>query len=379
MSKDLSEEQQPLTFKKGKIPRNELELPTLHFVVVDQWLEVIGEKALISWLKMYSWADRDLKTKEETDVNLWDQAKIPTSFTQLMKKLGVSRKSFYNNVIRPLWNVGLIDIEEYELSENKGQKPMNIIVYKYPQNNIKLAHEPLKEIRNYDKDYHSKAKTFAKKGGRPKKSAKNPTPIKGVFPEETGGVSLGNRGVFFEETGGGFHKKHNNIFNSFTNSFNSITNILNSFNNIFNSSSSNSNINRLTGSSDIKNIKEEEEDPNKLRNDNVAYDVLAEFLSQKKRDTETINQTIIECHERDLDMFTMEDIQKQYDFMMKKKQNGERIFDFAKYFANGLKELTKQTNANKIHHYEKQKEHEMKMKQVQERKNNLPYYNWLEE
>src|SRR5699024_11024468 len=113
---------QELTFRKGKVGRNELELPTLHFVVMDQWVDVIGERALFAWLKMYTWCKRD----EETDKNQWDEARIPTSFNQIIKRLGVGRETFYKRILRPLWNVGLIDIEEYEDSDNKGSKPMNV-------------------------------------------------------------------------------------------------------------------------------------------------------------------------------------------------------------------------------------------------------------
>src|SRR5690606_2936464 len=109
----------------------QLELPTLHFVVMDQWLDVIGEKALLAWLKFYTWCDRDRnKGDKPIDINLWEQSKIPSSFRQLMKRLGVGNDTFYNKIIKPLWNVGLIDIEEFEDSKNTGQKPMNIIVYK---------------------------------------------------------------------------------------------------------------------------------------------------------------------------------------------------------------------------------------------------------
>lgn len=158
----------PLKFTLGKTPRNQLELPLLYFVVVDQWIDVIGIQGFIGWLKFYSWANREDKSNNER----WNEAIIPISLSKAMKKLGVSKSTFYNSIIRPLWNVGLIDIVEYEGSENKGEKPKNIIVYKYPQNRIELASQPLEVVRDYDKDYHSKSRTFAKMGGRPKKVEK---------------------------------------------------------------------------------------------------------------------------------------------------------------------------------------------------------------
>jgi len=166
MYKEEQEKRTPLNFKQGKEPRNQLELPTLHFIVTDQWTEVLSEKAIFAWLRMYSWCKRD---EEIQDVNPWEQSRVPLSLAKLRKKLKVGNDTFYNQILKPLWNVGLIDIEEYTGSENKGTKPVNIIVYKYPQNKKELAYQPIKEVRDYDKDYHSQARTFAKQGGRPKK------------------------------------------------------------------------------------------------------------------------------------------------------------------------------------------------------------------
>lgn len=216
--------EQKLTFKRGKVSRNELELPTLHFVVMDQWTDVIGERALFAWLKMYTWCKRD----EVTDKNQWDEARIPTSFNQIIKKLGVGRATFYQHILRPLWNVGLIDIEEYNLSENKGSKPMNVVVYKYPQNNKSLAHEPITEVRNYDLDYESKERTFAKKGGRRKVLDGGGTqPVQGGVPDE-------NRGVYPTSTEGCTQIEPNNSLNSINNPLNSNNNDLNSSSNLFN-------------------------------------------------------------------------------------------------------------------------------------------------
>lgn len=256
-------EKNTVNFKKGKIPRSELELPTLHFVVMDQWVEVIGEKALISWLRMYTWCKRD---EENTGYNLWEQAKIPTSMNKIIKKLGVGRDTFYNKILKPLWNVALIDIEEYEHSENLGLKPMNIIVYKYPQNNKSLAHQQIEIIRNYDTDYTSEAKAFTHKGGRPKnnsteqinennnKRGSSETELGsseielgssqtelGLFSNRTRDVPNENMGMFQERTRGSSQIGHNNIFNSINNPFNSFSNIFNNLNNYLNNINNKSN------------------------------------------------------------------------------------------------------------------------------------------
>lgn len=194
-----------LTFLKAKKKREELQLPILHFVVTDDWIEKLGNDAFCAWLKFYSWCDRSEDRKDhENDV-------IPTSFNRIMTRLGVGKKKFYNAIIRPLWNFGLIDIVEYTDSVNKGNKPMNIVVYEYPQNDVSKKYEPLKKIRDYDEDYSSDARTFAKKGGRKDKN-------------ECFGGFLEKPGWFRGETRGGFVGKHNNVLNSITNDSNSNNN-----------------------------------------------------------------------------------------------------------------------------------------------------------
>lgn len=192
-------------FQKGQKKREELQLPVLHFVTADDWIDKLGYEAFCAWLKFYTWCDRSQeRSNKENDV-------VPTSFKKIMERLGIGRKKFYNSVIRPLWNYGLIDIVEYTDSNNEGQKPMNIIVYEYPQNDITKKYQPLEKIRDYDDEYTSNARTFAKQGGRKKN-------------ECSGGVSHGNRGGFHTETEGGFTQKPNNDSNSITNDSNNITN-----------------------------------------------------------------------------------------------------------------------------------------------------------
>src|SRR5699024_1627795 len=127
----------PVNFKQGKKKREELQLPILTFVCADDWIDKLGNDAFVAWLKFYGWCDRsNERINKEMDV-------IPRSFSNLMKELGMGSKKFYNKVIRPLWNYGLIDIEEYTESQQDGTKPNNIIVYEYPQNDITKRYKPL--------------------------------------------------------------------------------------------------------------------------------------------------------------------------------------------------------------------------------------------
>lgn len=205
-----------ITFVQGKKKREELQLPILHFIAADDWIDKIGMDAFRAWLKFYTWCDRsDARKDPDNDV-------IPNSLNQIMKKLNVGKKKFYNAIIRPLWNYGFIDLSEYEESSVKGNKPVNIVVYEYPQNDISKKYEPLEKIRDYDNDYESNPRTFAKQGYARKKEKENEG--SGGFIEEPGVVSQGNQGWFREETRDGFTGKHNNVSNSITNDSNDITN-----------------------------------------------------------------------------------------------------------------------------------------------------------
>lgn len=151
-----------ITFKQGTKKRHELQLPVIHFVAADDWIDKLGPDAFCAWLKFYSWCDRSKnRLDKENDV-------IPSSFNKIINKLGVSRQKFYKKILPALWNYGLIDIVEYDMSSSNGRKPMNIIVYDAPQNIVEKKFKPIEKIRDYEKEYTSVARTFAKTGGRKK-------------------------------------------------------------------------------------------------------------------------------------------------------------------------------------------------------------------
>ncbi|NUH84735.1 hypothetical protein HUN92_13500 [Bacillus firmus] len=127
-----------------------------------------------------------------------------------------------------------------------------------------------------------------------------------------------------------------------------------------------------------KRIEEEEEIIN-LINENFCYEVLGDFLHEKNIGKETIMKTLIECYKKGLEIFTMEDITKQYNHMMDKQRYGERIFNFPTYFANGLNDLAEQTKSSRVYQQEKLRDYEIAMKQREDRVSKIPYYNWLEE
>lgn len=178
----MSENSNQTFITQGKLKREELSLPQLHYIVADDWINKIGNNAFIGWLKLYSLADR---SNTSTDVDKWRESHVPRSITSVAKELNMTRTTLYNTVIRPLWNYGLIDLKEYYNEKIKGTSATNIIVYKYPQNKKELETKPLEKIRDYETDYNSNARVFGKLGGRPKGKKDVETHKKG---EKEGGI-----------------------------------------------------------------------------------------------------------------------------------------------------------------------------------------------
>lgn len=127
-------------------------------------------------------------------------------------------------------------------------------------------------------------------------------------------------------------------------------------------------------------INEEEEEIKKARADNSAYEMLNYNLRTKGIDQQSINLIIKELMNRGIDVFLMENVEKQYTHMMDKLSFGEvdNHNGFAVYFANGLQMRTMQTKASRQYQKEKLKEYEISIQQNERRDTSL-YYNWLEE
>lgn len=200
-----------LGFRHGRKPRNELRLPQQHFIAMDDWVKKLGNEAYIAWLTFFTWADRKDQAREADT--------IPTSMNKCIEKLGSNKKSYYQKIIRPLWNYALIDLEDV-FAEVKGvrQRCVNIIVYEYPQNDAARATQPLEQIRNYDTEYNPEQRETAKKGGR--KKAVDNVDEQGSFPEklpkEQGGfLQKLPGGGFPQKPPGSFPQKHNNVLNIF--------------------------------------------------------------------------------------------------------------------------------------------------------------------
>ncbi|RKJ31727.1 hypothetical protein D7X33_40125, partial [Butyricicoccus sp. 1XD8-22] len=122
--------------------------------------------------------------------------------------------------------------------------------------------------------------------------------------------------------------------------------------------------------------KKEEEEVINICINNIAYDILGDYLGEKGIGKSTIIKTILECYKRNLEIFTMDDIEKQYGFMMEKISSGQRIFDFAVFFANGLHDLAEQSKSNKV--YQQEKLRKLELAQQQRKERSFFFYNWLE-
>lgn len=191
---------------EGKKKRNELTLPTLHYIVTDDWMDKLGDSFQI-WLKLHTFVKRDVTDPSEY--------KIPMSLEKTWEKLGLSKTTFYRK-IKPLWEYGLIDFIEYE-SERKSQKPKNIIVYDYPFNEFGKQVEPLKKVRDWKKDNANVSVVSGAKGGRPKRV--DELSIDGFKNETVDG--------FKNETVTVSKMKPNNVSNNSSNVSNNSSNVSN--------------------------------------------------------------------------------------------------------------------------------------------------------
>jgi DNA-binding Lrp family transcriptional regulator len=141
------------TVTKATKQRHQLNLPIMHFVVVDDWFGKIGEKSFTTWLKLLTMVDR-----KHTDHT------VRYSQQSLAKELGVSRPTLIKH-LQPLYEYGFIEYTEYNL---KGKVMQNIVVYEAPLNDDANLLKPLVKVRDWEKRTEEKF-DFTKKGGRKKK------------------------------------------------------------------------------------------------------------------------------------------------------------------------------------------------------------------
>ena len=158
------------TLTRSVTPRNARQLPTLHYIVADDWIDKLGEKSFCLYLKLWTMVDRT----EEFH-------KIKQSQSRLATRLKISKPTLLKQ-LAPLYEYGLIELQEYEESKQTGNKPINIVVHRHPQNNPDLAIQPLEKVRDWSKRTEIKYE-FTKKGGKPTHKTE-PQGSKKVEPQE---------------------------------------------------------------------------------------------------------------------------------------------------------------------------------------------------
>ena len=146
------------TIQTAPVPRHQRYLPQPYFVVVDDWLEKLGEKSYLLWFKLLTKVDRT------------DGDKMTVKYTQakLAKSLGMSKPTLVK-LLKPLYEYGFILYKEWQAPN--GNIAENIIVYEAPNNDRTNLMLPLVKVRDWEKRTEEKF-DFTKKGGRPKKETK---------------------------------------------------------------------------------------------------------------------------------------------------------------------------------------------------------------
>lgn len=119
---------------------------------------------------------------------------------------------------------------------------------------------------------------------------------------------------------------------------------------------------------------DEEEYIYRLRNENVVYDFIFNYLTEKGLSEETANEVILSCDKNKLDVVTKKDVEKQYEHMIAKINNEEAIYDFSSYFVGGLMKKAELTIINMLNEREV-----AVLASTEEVRSPVPFYNWLEE
>lgn len=372
--------------RNEKKTREELYLPKIHYIAVDDWMKKLGKKTFCYWLELLTLVDRTPEGKEK----FGNYSTVPRSFENLYNKVfKISSPTFYNNIIKPLWNYGLIDIRDWKESSKIGTKPKNINVYEYPKNSPELAKKPLKKFRDYDKDYSSVSAKSGRLGGKLRQgsgiTAKN----------EKGFTTKGKEDLTLSKINKSYQipikiKGKNNLTLTVKNSsplrFKKIKaiNYTNTRVNRTNARVNSSNKKEFEEEekiNDIKTQKPEKYDQDKIMDD-FQIDRLIDHLNKNGFHESQIKAIVKLLEERKIFSFTPKVIDRQIAHMSAEMKNGNLSFSskegIASYFVNGLMSLMTQSKIVNIHERKKMiKEQERFAKSIN--RDTSVYYNWLEE
>ncbi|WP_120188494.1 hypothetical protein [Ammoniphilus oxalaticus] len=109
-------------------------IPPLHPIVLSDWIEKLGERAFVCWLKFHSW-----KTDPTSNGQPYC---LQSSLNQLIKKLAIGKNTFYEKILKPLTRYGLVKLKRTE----QANRETHLIVYSFPQNCPEKARLPLTPI-----------------------------------------------------------------------------------------------------------------------------------------------------------------------------------------------------------------------------------------
>jgi predicted transcriptional regulator len=331
-----------IMFIQAKKKREELRLPILHYIVADDWMDKLGLKTFTYWLKFHTWVNR-----QDEQIDDISKAKIPMSLEKVAEKLEISISSLRRSLI-PLWEYGLIDLVEYEDSNRKTTKPVNIIPYDYPQNNKTLETKPLEKCRDWKTDYNNTATYFGRQGGRPKNE--NICDDKGFKNETVEGFKNETVEGFKNETVTLSKMKPNNYSN---NSINVSNNSLNH------------DLNTL--------LMDEEEKP-------LEETKLHSFLINRNIDPIVAKSIVELARQNEIDLYAYEVTEQLRQMYYETEIEGKTITNYPFYFLNGIVIQRQQRKTKKQHkELERIQQERLKNRQSLQRIEKPVFYNWLEE
>lgn len=113
---------------------------TIHPIMISDWLPKLGRQAFLAWVQFHSWKDPGVDQHQPFIIHL--------PLTKLIKQLRVGNSTFYDKILRPLWNYGLINLHHAK----KGGHHIRLIVYSTPPNYEENMDKPLELLRDYDED-----------------------------------------------------------------------------------------------------------------------------------------------------------------------------------------------------------------------------------
>lgn len=398
--------------------RNELFYQRSYFAEAE-WIDVLGEAAYCLWKKLITRVDRSTDAVSKYG----NRNTVPFSLTRLAEILGMHVNTLKKHA-RTLWNAGLVDFSEWAGCYKLGKKPMNIVVYNYPQNDTANATKSITFVRDYDKQFEKgtytsfskelSAEIYAPLVNDDAPAHVLPTPVAPTAPTvESDYLDLTAFYALFDDTmrqafddtnreasdsmngqeldgsNGQAADDHIYITNTLLTNSNDLLitpNTLNKSNVINNINSSSSSLNKNTNI-EVNRLEEEEENNNLNKSLSAISELDIELLKNVLETALTtrgvspamINKIIENAVEKQIPYATTDLINQQLDEMGRSKAYGKVIYDFAQYFVNGLAMKVESLEFYLQNTPEQLSQRLFDEQQTKRTTKRVPFYNWLEE